>query len=207
MWAAEQLARGRFFVHAVSASLMDGVSGGVVMAAIGVFTDWAALQVSGFEPSISRELEVVDAAFGAMLGETLTASAFLVLGVAFVVEVFDRFRVNPIISTIVVAVASGLLAANDQQQLLPALALVGGMGLAAVIVVLLYRRRGFLAAWIAGMASGWMTTVMALRSLEDQDLARSSNFLVMLVVVIAAAGVWGAGRRLLQKPGALTSAP
>ena len=40
---------------------------------------------------------------------------------------------------------------------------------------MLYRRRGFLAAWIAGMASGWLTTAMALRSLEDQDLARASQ--------------------------------
>ncbi len=207
MWAAEQLTHGRFFGHAVSASLVDGVSGGLVMAALGVFTDWGALQVSGFEPSISRELEAVDAAFGEMLGDALTASAFLVLGVAFVVEVFDRFRVSPIISTIVVAVASGLLAANDQEQLLPALALIGGMGLAAVIVVLLYRRRGFLAAWIAGMASGWMTTVMALRSLGDEDLARLSNFLVLIVVVIAAAGAWGAGRRLLQRPGEIMTVP
>ena len=116
-------------------------------------------------------------------GETLTTSAFLVLGVAFVVEAFDRFRVNPIISTFVVALASGLLAANDQEQILPALALVAGMGLATVIVVLLYRRRGFLSAWVAGMASGWVTTVMALRSLEDQDLSRLSNFLVLIVVV------------------------
>ena len=41
---------------------------------------------------------------------------------------------------------------------------------------------------------------MALRSLEDQDLTRASNVLVVIVVAIAAAGVWGAGRRLLQKP-------
>jgi hypothetical protein len=50
------------------------------------------------------------------------------------------------------------------------------------------------------MASGWLTTAMALRSLEDQDLARAANVLVAIVVVTAATGVWGAGRRLLQKP-------
>ena len=65
----------------VSASLLDGVSGGVVMAAVGVFADWAALQVPGFEPSISRELDVVDAGFGSMIGET-SRVAFIVLGVA-----------------------------------------------------------------------------------------------------------------------------
>ena len=203
MWAAEQLARGRLRVEAVSASLVDGVSGGAAMAAVVVFADWVALQVPGIAPSISRELNVVDASFGSMIGETLSASAFIVLGVAFVVEVFDRFRVNPIVSTIVVAIAAGAFAGSDQNAILPGLVLVAGMALAAAIVVMLYRRRGFLAAWIAGMASGWLTTAMALRSLEDQDLARASNVLVALVVGIAAAGVWGAGRKLLQKPSAL----
>ena len=173
------------------------------MAAVVVFADWAALQVGGFEPSISRELNIVDASFGSMIGETLSASAFIVLGVAFVVEAFDRFRVNPIVSTIVVSIVAGMVAGTEQEALLPGLVLVAGMGLAAAIVVTLYRRRGFLAAWIAGMASGWLTTAMALRSLEDQDLSRASNVLVALVVGILAAGVWGAGRKLLQKPSAL----
>jgi hypothetical protein len=202
MWAAEQLARRRL-VPGVSASLVDGVSGGAAMAAIAVFADWAALQVAGFEPSISRELDVVDASFGSMIGETLSASAFIVLGVALAVEAFDRFKVNPIVSTIVVSIGAGLIAGSDQEAILPGLVLVAGMALAAAIVVTLYRRRGFLAAWIGGMAAGWLTTAMALRSLEDQDLSRASNVLVALVVGILAAGVWGAGRKLLQKPSAL----
>jgi Protein kinase domain len=199
MWAAEQLTRGRVFVQTVSASLIDGVSGGAAMAAVVVFADWAALQIAGFEPSISRELNVVDASFGSMIGETLSGSAFIVLGVAFVVEVFDRFRVNAIVSAIVVAVAAGMVAGTDQEAILPALVLVAGLALATAIVVVLYRRRGFLASWIAGMVSGWLTTAMALRSLEDQDLARAANVLAAMVVGIAAAGVWGAGRKLLQK--------
>lgn len=203
MWAAEQLARGRLMLQGVSASLVDGVSGGAAMAAIAVFADWAALQIPGFEPSISRELEVVDASFGSMIGETLSASAFIVLGVALVVETFDRFKVNPIVSTIVVSIGAGLIAGSDQEAIVPGLVLVAGMGVAAAIVVTLYRHRGFLAAWIAGMASGWLTTAMALRSLEDQDLSRASNVLVALVVGILAAGVWGAGRKLLQKSSAL----
>jgi len=203
MWAAEQLARRRLMVQSVSASLVDGVSGGMAMAAVVVFADWAALQVPGFEPSISRELNVVDASFGSLIGETLSASAFIVLGVAFVVEAFDRFRVNPIVSTIVVSLAAGTIAGAEQEAILPALVLVAGMALAAAIVVTLYRRRGFLAAWIAGMAAGWLTTAMALRSLEDQDLSRASNVLVTLVVGILAAGVWGGGRKLVQRSPAL----
>ena len=34
------------------------------------------------------------------------------------------------------------------------------------------------------MASGWLTTAMALRSLEDQDLSRASNVLVTMVVAL-----------------------
>ena len=206
MWAAEQFSRGKLLVPAVSASLVDGVSGGAAMAALAVFADWAALQVSGFNPSISRELNAVDASFGSMIGNTLTMSAFGVLAIAFIVEAFDRFRVNPLLSTVVVALAGGFFAATDQEQILPGLALVAGMSLAAAIVILLYRYRGFLAAWIAGMAAGWLTTAMALRSLEDQELMRLSNFLVAIVVVMAAAGGWGAGRRLWQKPAAAVSA-
>ena len=115
-------------VRAVSASLVDGVSGGAAMAAVVVFADWAALQVPGFEPSISRELNVVDASFGSMIGETLSASAFIVLGVAFVVEAFDRFRVNPIVSTIVVSIAAGAIAGAEQQAILPGPGAGGGNG-------------------------------------------------------------------------------
>ena len=101
------------------------------------------------------------------------------------------------------SIAAGIFAGTDQEAILPALVLASGFGLAGLIAALLYRRRGFLAAWIAGMASGWLTTAMALRSLEDQELMRLSNFLVTIVFVIAAAGAWGVGRRLLRKAPAL----
>ncbi len=203
MWAAEQLTHGRVFAHAVSASLVDGVAGGAAMAAITVLADWAALGVPGFEPSISRELNIVDASIGSMIGDTLSASAFLVLGVAFVVEALDRFRLRAIVSTAIVAIAAGLVAGADQETILPALVLIAGLSLAAVIVVMLYRRRGFLAAWVAGLVSGLMTTTMAARSLEDPDLLWRSNIVMTIVTVIAAAGAWGVGRRLLQKTPAL----
>ena len=203
LWAAEQLTRGRWNIPPVSASLVDGVSAGVAMAAIGVLGDWAALQIPGIEPSISRELNAVDAGFGSMLGDTLSSSAFFVLGCTFVVEALERFKLPAAVVTAIVAVAAGLVAANDQHQILPSLPLIAAMAAGALIVVTIYRHRGFLAAWIAGMAYGWLTSAMALRALEDPELARLSGFLIGLVVVMAAAGAWGAGRRLLHKPAAL----
>jgi hypothetical protein len=186
-------------VNTVSASLVDGVVGGAAIAGIGVLADWAALGVTGFEPSISRELNVVDAGIGSMIGDTFSGAAFIVLGIALVVETFDRFRVNPIVSTIIVAIGGGLIAAQNQESLLPALPLVAGMSVSTVIGVLLYRRRGFLAAWVAGLTSGLFTDAMALRSLNDPDLLRTSNILITIVVVIAAAGAWGVGRSLMRK--------
>jgi hypothetical protein len=201
MWAAEQLTRGRVLVNTVATSLVDGVAGGAGIAAIGVLADWAALGVSGFEPSISRELHVVDAGIGAMIGDTFSGSAFIILGIALVVETCDRWRVNPILSTIVIAIAGGLIAGQDQEAILPALPLVAGLSLSAAIAVMLYRRRGFLAAWVAGLTSGLLTDAMALRSLDDPDLLRTSNILITIVVVIAAAGAWGVGRSLMKKGG------
>ena len=199
IWAAEQLTRGRVLTHAVSISMVEGVSGGAAMSAIAVLADWAALNVPGFEPSISRELNIVDAGIGALIGDTLSGSAFIVLAIAFAVEVFDRFRVNAVLSTAVVAIAAGLVAGADQEAILPGLTLVAGAALQAALVVLLYRRRGFLAAWMAGLAAGLLTDAMALRSLDDPDLRRLSGFLITIVVIIAATGAWGAGRSLVQK--------
>jgi hypothetical protein len=203
MWAAEQFARGRTMIAPVAASLLDGVSGGAVIAALLVLADGAALQIPGFEPSISRELEAVDAGFGSLIGETLSTSAFIVLGIAFAVEVLDRFRLHPILSTVIVAIGAGAIAITDQPQLMPGLVLLAGTAVAAAVVVLLYRRRGFLAAWIAAMVAGWLTTAMAVQSFEDENLQRLGGYLVAMVVVIAAAGAWSAGRRLLQKSPAL----
>ncbi|HYE87434.1 MAG TPA: serine/threonine-protein kinase, partial [Vicinamibacterales bacterium] len=162
LWAAEQLTRGRWKVPAVSASLIDGVTVGAVMVAIGLLGDWAALQVPGFEPSISRELDAVDAGFGSMIGDTLSAAAFLVLGGAFAVEALERFRLHPIVATAIIAVGAGLFAANDQREIVPSLPLVLAYAAGAVLITTLYRRRGFLAAWIAGMAFGYLTNAMAL---------------------------------------------
>jgi len=135
-----------------------------------------------------------------MLGEALSSSAFVVLGIAFVIEALDRFRLNALLSTAIVALAVGFFAATDQEKILPGLVLLAGGTVAAAIIALLYRSRGFLAAWIAGMAFGWLNTALALRSLDDPDLLRTSNLLVTLVVAIAIAGAYGVGRRLMRKP-------
>ena len=198
MWAAEQLTIGRWKVPAVSASLVDGVAAGAIMSAIGLLGDWSALQIPGIEPSISRELNVVDASFGSMLGDTLSSAAFIVLGIALAIEALEHFRLPPALSAIIIAVGAGLAGARDQTQIMPSLPLVAALAVSGLIIIVLYKKRGFLAAWIAGMAQGWLTTAMALRSLEDSELGRLSGFLIALVVVIAAAGVIGAGRRLLQ---------
>jgi hypothetical protein len=203
MWAAEQLTRGRVLVNTVATSLLDGAAGGAAIAGIGVLADWIALGIPGFAPSISRELNLVDAGIGAMIGDTFSGSAFIILGIALVVETLDRFRVKPVVSTIVVAIASGLIAAQNQDAILPALPLVAGMSVCGAIGVVLYRWRGFLAAWVAGLTSGLLTDAMALRSLDDPDLLRTSNILITIVVVIATAGAWGVGRSLLHKRSSL----
>src|SRR6185436_3069040 len=79
MWAAEQITRGRLFAASVPASIVDGVSAGAVIAGVTVLADWIALNVPGFVPSISRELNIVDASIGSIVGNTLSIATFLVL--------------------------------------------------------------------------------------------------------------------------------
>jgi hypothetical protein len=198
MWAAEQITRGRLFVPSVPASLVEGVSAGAVMAGLAVLADWAALSVPGFEPSISRELNVVDAGIGSLVGNTLTASTFLALAVAFAIEVFDKFKVPAVVSTIVVSLAAGFTSASDQETLLPALALSAGYAVAAAILCVIYRRRGFLAAWVAAFVAFILPDALAARSLDDPELLRTTNTLFTLVAAMAAAGAWGVVRHVMR---------
>ena len=171
-------------------------------AGLTVLADWTALTVPGFEPSISRELNIVDAGIGSIIGNALSGSIFLALAIAFAIEVFDRFKVPSMVSIIVISMAAGFTSASDQETLLPALALSAGYALAAVILCVIYRRRGFLAAWLASFVAFLLPEALAARSLDDPELLRTTNTLFTLVVVIAAAGAWGVGRRLMQRPAA-----
>jgi len=199
MWAAEQITRGRLFAPSVPESIVEGVGAGALMAGLTVLADWAALQVPGFEPSISRELNIVDAAIGSIIGNALTASIFLALAIAFAIEVFEKFKKVPaVVATIIVSIAAGLTSASDQETLLPALTLSAGYAVAAALLCVIYRKRGFLAAWVASFVAFILPEALAARSLHDPELLRTTNTVFTLVVAIAAAGAWGVGRRLMH---------
>jgi serine/threonine protein kinase len=191
LWAAEQLIRGRILIRGVSASLVDGVSGGSVIAAAGVLADWAALTLPGFVPAISREIGAVEAGIGSMIGDTIGGSSFIALGIALAVEALDRARLNAAVSTLIVAIGAGLVAASNQEAILPALTLISGMAAAAALAVWLYRFRGFLAVWTAAVVAGLVTDAMAARSLEDPALLQLSNGVFTIVILLALAGGWG----------------
>ena len=191
LWAAEQLIRGKLLIRAVSASLADGVGGGVIIAAVSVLVDWAALTLPGFVPSISREIDAVEAGIGSTFGDTIGGSSFIALGIALAVEALDRARLHPAVSTLIVAVGAGLVAASNQQAILPGLTLIAGMSTAAALAVWLYRSRGFLAIWTAAIVAGLVTDAMAARSLEDPVLLQLSNGVLTIVVALAIAGGWG----------------
>jgi hypothetical protein len=123
-----------------------------------------------------------------------------VLAIAFAIEAFDKFKVPAVVSTTVIGLAAGFAGASDQEALLPALAVSVGFGLAAVTVSLMYRRRGFLAAWLASFVAFLLPEALAAQSLELPELLRTTNTLLTLIAVIAAVGAWGVGRKLLQKP-------
>jgi hypothetical protein len=191
LWAAEQLIRGRLLLRGVSASLVDGVSGGAVMAAAAVLAGWGALTLPGFVPSISNEIDAVEAGIGSMIGDTIGGASFIALGIALAVEALDRGRLNAVVSTLIVALGAALVAASGQQAMLPALTVIAGAMAAAALAVWLYRSRGFLAVWTAAVVAGLVTDAMAARSLEDPALLQLSNGVFTIVILLALAGGWG----------------
>ena len=200
LWAAEQLIRGKILIRGVAASLVDGVSGGVAIAAVGVLANWAALMLPGFVPSISREIDAVEAGIGSMVGETIGGSSFIALGIALAVEALDRARLNAAVSTLIVAVGAALVAASSQEAILPGLTLIAGMSAAAALAVWLYRSRGFLAVWTAVVVAGLVTDALAARSLEDPTLLQLSNGVLTIVILLAVAGGWGLFKTRVRAP-------
>ena len=200
LWAAEQLIRGKILIRGVAASLVDGVSSGVAIAAVGVLANWAALALPGFVPSIAREIDAVEAGIGSMIGETIGGSSFIALGIALAVEALDRARLNAAVSTLIVAVGAALVAASNQQAILPGLTLIAGMSAAAALAVWLYRSRGFLAVWTAVVVAGLVTDAMAARSLEDPTLLQLSNGVFTIVILLAVAGGWGLFKTRVPTP-------
>src|SRR6185436_33947 len=95
------------------------------------------------------------------------------------------------VSTPIVAVGAGLVAASNQHAMLPGLTLIAGMSAAAALGVWLYRSRGFLAVWAAVIVAGLVTDAMAARSLEDPTLLQLSNGVLTIVILLALAGGWG----------------
>ena len=116
LWAAEHLIRGRMLIRRVSASLVDGVSAGIVIAAVSVLADWAALG----SPDSSRRSHVRSMrsrpASVLTIGETIGGSSFIALGIALAVEALDRARLHAAVSTIIVAVGAGLVAASTSRR-------------------------------------------------------------------------------------------
>ena len=138
LWAADQLTRGRVLVRARSRRRWStACSAASAIAALGVFADWAALGIAGFIPSISREVDVVDAGVGTIVGETIGAASFLALGICLAVEALDRVRLNPMVSTAVVAIGAGLAAASNQNSILAGLPLIAGQAAGAALAVVL----------------------------------------------------------------------
>jgi hypothetical protein len=152
-------------------------------------------------------MNAVDTSIGSLAGETLAESAFLTLGIAFAVELFDRFRLPPAVSTLIIALGAGLVSAADQPSIVAALPLVAAQGIGAAIVILLYRYRGFLSAWVAALTVGLVLDALAARSLHDPALLQLSNYLFTLVVVLGAAGAWGVVKPLMRKSPAAVPQP
>jgi len=126
-----------------------------------------------------------------MVADTLGVASFLALGIALAVETADRLRLHPMVSTIIVAIGAGLVAASGQKAMLAGLPLVGAMAGGAAVAVVLYRRRGFLATWVACLVAGLMIGAMAARSLGDPDLLRSSSLVMSMAAALLVLGAWG----------------
>jgi hypothetical protein len=207
LWAVDELTHGRVARRLASLSLVDGAIAGTAAAAVWILADWAAISITGFVPSISRETQAIDNSMSSIIGGALTESAFQAIGIALAVEVLERWRVHPIPSILIISLGAGLVAGSDQRTILPALPLIAGLAAGVAIAAVTYRRRGLLAAWTACLANALLLQALAARSLEDPELVQRANILFTIVGLLLVVGGWGAASAVRKTPAAAPARP
>ena len=191
LWAADQLSHGRIFSAPVTMSVLVGALAGLALAAGTVLADYLALQTTGFTPSVSREVDAITKQFPSILSSALTQPTFIALALAAAVEMFDYFKMQPLISTAIIAIVAGLTMGGDQQAPLPLLVMAAGVAAGAAIAVSVYRTRGLLAPWMAFVVAALITHGLAARSLHDIDLTKRGNLALATAIIPFAFALYG----------------
>lgn len=199
LYGADHLAEGRIFSKYVSASLIQGIIGGVVATGVVHTLETLLPLFPGYLPTIT---DVVDSIERESLFITLVlallASLLLVSLIVLLTEAVERVVKNRFLATLIPALLPGLMELDlEQRSILVLLVNYATVTLGTLIVVHFYRTRGFAAAWVLYLTYFLLDEAVNFRSVGEPAFVSNSNLLVICLFGLLALGLAAAikGRR------------
>jgi len=199
LYGADQMTAGRLTAPA-AASILHGAAFGVLMA-VATFGIGALLpRTGGYVPSLSTEIDIVNSPSLTRAGAWIAGSFAVALAIALLVETAGRIARIRRWDWIVVTLVAGVAAASFQRHEPPAtfLALADGVA-AAGLLALVYRWRGFGAAWVAALTMMLLSDLVVAQALGNADTRAYANLLRIIALAILAVGVWGYAAAPIQR--------
>ncbi|MGH9900317.1 MAG: protein kinase domain-containing protein [Pyrinomonadaceae bacterium] len=198
---AQQLVRGRFFSKPVASSIVHGVLGGALLFGIEKIFNALKDSVPGSAPDFSNAVDHINqgspVAYALML---MTVGAlWLFILVALTSEVVERLARGGVVAVVVPALLVATLMIDYSRPPLAAGLDFTSAFLSAAFVVQLYRSRGFAAGFLAVAFFFPFDMAMSSRAIGDSGFVFQSNLLLLVTLLVLAAGVWGyVGPRLTK---------
>jgi hypothetical protein len=194
---AEQLAAGHLRSPAAAASLLGGLCGAAILAAVMIAHDALGLHVAGFKPSLSMELRLAAPEFYASILGWIAAAVGISLGVGFLYELPGRFVRRPWLILLAIVVLAGPLAGDVESGGLLFLLSAASSAIVVAALLALYGRFGLGAVFVAVAFWPVLQQWPAARSLGGPAAGPRASIMLGLVIVSAALAVWSyAGDRV-----------
>jgi serine/threonine protein kinase len=201
LFGAEQFAKRHCFSASAASSLVHGVLGGALLAGISSAIGFLMARVPGSEPTMGQEMSIVNSGWPlaqALLVSTTVALVFA-FGITILVELTERLIRGGILASVVPALLIAVVTTSYSQ---PGLRLIALSFLSAfltcLVAVQLYRSRGLAAVWLGVNTYMVLDWAASSRYLQDPGIVLQSNLLVLVVVLLLMAGVWGYVRTRLK---------
>jgi hypothetical protein len=188
----DRLAHGRIRSLPAASAIVHGAAAGVLLSALFLASDAAAMLMRGYRPSLDAAKDIVEASTFANSGPWLAVAIAVALGIALLIEfprkILNTAIVGPVVCALVVSVS---LSELHRYGMPAALVRLGGFFAVTASLMLLYWRRGFAAVWIAALVVAALLELTAARNIGSPDTAGHALRVGMILTAIAALGAWG----------------
>src|SRR5215213_7551071 len=201
LFAFEQIVERRFFSPSASSALVHGVLGGALLMGLSEAGAFMANRIPGATPSFSGEIEMINSGWPIITGIAFPLMIGLIFagGIVLLVEFSERVVGHGVLASLVPAL---LIAIATTSYLEPRWILIGLSFLNSLVTCLLaiqlYRRYGFATVWLALSVNMILSAAVRSHYLQDPGFVWQSNALLVAVVLLLIAGIWGYSQRRLR---------